>query len=182
MLFVCMTGLAHAGGTIIVGAGTQDNNSGTSAGTSSSIYNIKVIGDINRTWDADVNFINFRNDSTNSVTAQYETGLRYKYPVTSNVVTYLRGAVGALQVSTRSTGTYGALEPGVIWRVAGGPVTTKVDYTWAAGLNTDSLDIGMTRVQLGYDLSKENTVTLRRDWLRGDISSDAWILGFARKF
>ena len=182
ILLMCAAGVAHAGGTIIFGAGTQDNNSGTTAGTSSSLYNIKVIGDINRQWDADINLINMRNDSTNGITSQYETGVRYKYPVTTNVVTYLRGSVGAIQVSTRSTGTYGSVEPGVIWRVQGGPVTTKLDYTWATGLNTNDLDIGMTRVQLGYDISKENTISLRRDWMRGDINFDAWIFGIAHKF
>jgi hypothetical protein len=181
-LLMCAAGLAHAGGTIILGTGTQDNNTGANAGTSSSLYNIKVIGDITRQWDADINMINTRNDSTNSIMSQYEVGLRYKEPLSKNLVVYLRGTTGVIQVSGRSSDTYAGVEPGVIWRVAGGPVTTKVDYTWATGVNNNNLDIGMTRVQLGYDISKENTISLRRDWMRGDINFDAWIVGIAHKF
>jgi hypothetical protein len=181
-LLMCAAGLAHAGGTIIFGTGTQDNSSGAAAGTSSSLYNIKVIGDITRQLDADINMINMHNDDTRGIVSQYEVGLRYKQPVVKDLVIYLRGSGGVLQSAGRSSDTYVGVEPGVIWRVAGGPITTKVDYTWVTGVNTSNLDLGMTRVQLGYDLSKQNTIAVRRDWMRGDISFDAWILAISHKF
>lgn len=185
VLFVVMMAMAsvvHAGGAIILGTGTQDNNSGTTAGTSSSLYNIKVIGDITRQWDADINMINMHNNDTRGIVSQYEVGVRYKQPVAEDLVVYLRGSSGVLQASGRSSDTYVGIEPGVIWRVAGGPVTTKVDYTWATGVNTNNLDIGMTRVQLGYDITKQNSISIRRDWMTGDIKFDAWVLGFAHRF
>ena len=181
-LLMCAAGLAHAGGVIILGAGTQDNNSGATAGTSSTLYNIKVIGDITNQWDADINMINMHNNDTRGIMSQYEAGLRYKQPVAKDLVVYLRGSGGVLQRSGSASDTYVSVEPGVIWRVAGGPITTKVDYTWATGVNTSNLDLGMTRVQLGYDLSKQNTIAVRRDWMRGDISFDAWLLTIAHKF
>lgn len=185
LIFVAMmavAGMAHAGGAIIISGGIQDNRAGPTAGTETTNTAIKVIGDINRSWDADIMFNDGRNNSTDGLVVQYEAGVRYKQPVAANVVMYLRGGAGAVQVSGMSSQTYLALEPGVIWRPAGGPITTKVDYTFGTGINTSNLDIGMTRAQLGYDITKNNSVFVRKDWMRGDLNFDVWWMGLAHRF
>lgn len=182
VLLLAVSNLAFAGGAIILGVGAQENNAGPTAGTNSTDYNLKFITDVANGWDADVMFANSRNNTSAKVASQYEVGIRYKYPVIENVVVYLRPSLGAIQISGLSTQTYIGLEPGVIWRPWGGPVSAKVDYTAGTGLNTNNLDIGMTRAQVSYDFNKENSIGLRRDWMRGDLNFDVWWVSLVHRF
>lgn len=180
-ILMLAAGVVHAD-TIIVGTASQANNSGATAGTDATSYFIKLGKDIDKSWDADVLFNNTRNNTSDGITAQYEIGLRYKYPVSTTVTTYLRATTGTIQVSRVPSQTYAGIEPGIIWRPMGGPFTTKIDHTIATGLNTDQLDVRLTRAQLAYDINKSYSAAIRRDWMRGDVDFDAWVFSLVYRY
>lgn len=182
ILLLSISGLSYAGGTILLGVGAQDNLAGPTQGTDTTNYNLKIIGDIAPSWDADLMINNGRNNTSARLSSQYEAGLRYSYKIVDDVKVYLRGELGSLQITGLPTKTYAGVEPGIIYRPLGGPVSIKTDYTWGWGLNNDTLDITMTRVQMGYDFTKENTIAIRRDWMRGDIQTNTWWIFLGHRF
>lgn len=180
-LFVTSTALA--GPTVGLSIGVTDNLNGSTAGTSSNSYSLRIANDLNDKGLA-VDFITIQNQNKTSLglSNQYELGLAQRIPVNANVIPYIRVAAGTIMPSTRDRMDYVGLEPGVILRATSVPVFTKIDYTVATGTNTDNADITMTRVAVGYNITKEFTVAVRKDWLRKDIQQDMTWLQFGYRF
>lgn len=177
------TSTALAGPTVGLSIGVTDNLNGPTAGTSSNSYSLRIANDLNDKGLA-VDFITIQNQNKTSLglSNQYELGLAQRIPVNANVIPYIRVAAGTIMPSTRDRMDYVGLEPGVILRATSVPVFTKIDYTVATGTNTDNADITMTRVAVGYNITKEFTVAVRKDWLRKDIQQDMTWLQFGYRF
>jgi len=178
---ILAAGTAVAGPQVTLSLGTTENKSGPTAGTKSDSYSLRIANDLNKSGlAADFITIQNRNTTTLGLSNQYELGLAQRMPVNANVIPYVRVAAGTIMPSTRDRMDYVLIEPGVILRASGIPVFTKIDYTAGTGTNTDDLDITMTRVALGYNLTREVTVSVRKDWLRGDLVQDmTWLqLGY----
>ena len=174
---------AIAGPQVGLSIGVTDNLSGTTAGTSSNSYSLRIANDLNDKGLA-VDFITIQNQNKSSLglSNQYEVGLAQRIPVNANVIPYIRAAAGSIMPSTRDSMNYVLIEPGVILRASSIPVFTKIDYTVGTGTNTDNLDVTMTRVALGYNLTKEFSLGVRKDWLRGDLAQDMTWLQFGYRF
>jgi len=178
---ILAAGTAVAGPQVTLSLGTTENKSGPTAGTKSDSYSLRIANDLNKSGLA-ADFITIQNRNTTSLglSNQYELGLAQRMPVNANVIPYVRVAAGTIMPSTRDRMDYVLIEPGVILRASSVPVFTKIDYTAGTGTNTDNLDVTMTRVALGYNLTREVTVSVRKDWLRGDLVQDmTWLqLGY----
>lgn len=176
-----ITSAAVAGPQVVLSVGVTDNLSGPTAGTSANSYSLRVANNINDkglAWDLIT--IQNQNKTSLGLSNQYEVGLTQHIPVNSNVIPYIRVSAGSIMPSTRARMDYVGLEPGVILRASSVPVFTKIDYTVGTGTNTDNLDVTMTRVALGYNLTKELMVAVRKDYLRGDLQQNmTWLqLGY----
>jgi hypothetical protein len=182
LCLVLVAGIAQADSvTIGVAPGTNKNNT---TDVDSTTYIVKGVFDLTPKKDVfvDVMVSPSRNSSTLAITNQYEVGAGYRFLNSSPVTPYVRLGMGAIEVSTLSTMTYGGVEVGAVARVPGTKVSIKPDYTVATGMNTSALDIRMTRLAVGYDVTARDTISLRQDWIRGDMDTNtAWLM-YARKF
>ncbi len=176
-------GTATAGPQVTVSLGQTENLNGTSAGTSSDSMALRIANDVNaQGLQADLIMIQNRNTSTLGLSNQYELGLAQRLPINAQVIPYIRGSVGTILPSTRDRMDYVGIEPGVVLRAANVPVFAKIDYTWATGTNTSNLDVTMTRAAVGYNLTKETAISVRKDWLRGDLMQDMTWLQLTYRF
>lgn len=188
MVFILLAGImaagtAMAGPQVVLSVGTTENKSGPTAGTKSDSYSLRISNDLNKSGlSADFNTIQNRNTTTLGLSNQYEIGLAQRIPVNANVIPYVRVAAGTMMPSTRDRMDYVLIEPGVILRASSVPVFTKIDYTVGTGTNTNDLDVTMTRVAVGYNLTKEVSVSVRKDWLRGDLAQDMTWLSLGYRF
>ena len=185
LLAICLVlvaGIAQADSVIIgVAPGTNKNNT---TDVDSTSYIVKGIFDVTSKKDVfvDVMVSPSRNSSTLAITNQYEVGAGYRFLNSSPVTPYVRLGVGAIEVSRVSTMTYGGVEVGAVARVPGTKFSIKPDYTVATGINTSALDIQMTRIQLGYDVTAKDTISIRQDWIRGDMDTNTAWLTYSRRF
>jgi len=178
-----ITSAAVAGPQVGLGVGVTDNLNGPTAGTSANSYSLRVANDVNdKGLVADFITIQNRNTTSLGLSNQYELGLAQRMPINSSVIPYIRAATGTIMPSTRNRMDYVSLEPGVVLRARTVPVFAKIDYTMATGTNTDAADIRMTRVAVGYNITKEFTIGVRKDWLRKDIEQDMTWLQFGYRF
>jgi hypothetical protein len=176
-------GTATAGPQVTVSLGQTQNLNGANAGTTSDSMALRIANDLNtKGLQADVILIQNRNTSTLGLSNQYELGLAQRFPVNAQVIPYIRGTVGTILPSTRDRMDYVGFEPGVVLRSTSVPVFAKIDYTWATGTNTDNLDVTMTRTAVGYNLTKETAISVRKDWLRGDLRQDMTWLQLTYRF
>lgn len=178
---IMAAGTAVAGPHVVLSVGTTENKSGPTSGTKSDSFSLRIANDLNRSG-LNADFITAQNRNTTSLglSNQYELGLAQRFPVNANVIPYVRVAAGTIIPSTRDRMDYVSIEPGVVLRASSVPVFTKIDYTVGTGTNTDNLDVTMTRMAVGYNLTKEVAVSVRKDWLRGDLVQDmTWLqLGY----
>jgi len=182
LCLILVAGIAQADSvTIGVAPGTNRNNA---TDVDSTTYIVKGIFDVTPNKDVfiDAMISPSRNSSTLSITNQYEVGAGYRFLNNLPVTPYVRVSAGAIEVSTRSTMTYGGVEVGAVARVPGTKFWVKPDYTVATGINTNALDIRMTRVQLGYDVTAKDSIAVRQDWIRGDMDTDTIWVAYSRRF
>jgi len=178
---ICISMEAVAGPQVSLSTGVTKNLSGATSGTESDSYSLRIANDLNDKG-LNVDFITIQNRNTTSLSLnnQYEIGLAQRIPLNSNVIPYVRAGIGSFMPSTRNSQNYVLIEPGVVVRANSIPVFAKLDYAWGTGLNTDALDVTLGRVAIGYNFTKEVSVSVRRDYLRGDMKQDmTWLqLGY----
>ena len=182
LCFALVAGIAQADSVIIgVAPGSNKNNT---TDVDSTTYIVKGVFDVTDAKDVfvDVMLSPSRNSSTLSITNQYEVGAGYRFLNSSPVTPYVRLGVGAIEVSKVSTMTYSGIEVGAVARVPGTKFSVKPDYTVATGFNTSALDIRMTRIQVGYDVTAKDTISVRQDWIRGDMDTNTTWLAYSRRF
>jgi hypothetical protein len=179
---VLAAGIAQADSvTIGVAPGTNKNNT---TDVDSTSYIVKGVFDVTPNKDVFVDALVSpgRNSSTLAITNQYEVGAGYRFLNSSPVTPYVRVSAGAIEVSTSSTMTYGGVEVGAVARVPGTKFSVKPDYTVITGANTSALDLRMTRVQLGYDITARDMISVRQDWIRGDMDTNTTWVAYSRSF
>jgi hypothetical protein len=177
-VFALISSTAFAGPQVSLGFGNTNYLNGATAGTESDNVSLRISNDFNNKGTfGDIIAIQNRSSSNQSLTNQYEIGIGQRLPSYGILMPYARVAAGTFIPSTRSMTNYVGFEPGVILRKDGFPMFAKVDYMWATSTNVDNLDVTLGRVQLGYSLTKEVSVSVRKDWLRGGYQQDMnWLL------
>ena len=61
-------------------------------------------------------------------------------------------------------------------------VGIRADYTRMTGIGKSKMDNNFSRIWVSYDLTSTQSVGVRRDFMRGDVEFDAWMLLFKQKF
>jgi hypothetical protein len=164
--------------SVIVGAGATNNSNGTD----SQGVNVKYIHEFNSNIDSDILVNNSRNTSTQVLQTQYEAGVRYKFLIDKNFIPYIRSSLGTIENSGKTGLNYVGLETGFIARPLSNELFVRADYTAMTSLNYDNFNMNLTRAWLGYDLTKTDSVAVRKDWMDGSIRFNSLYLFYTRKF
>lgn len=178
LIIVLLLGSYARADTITVGAGTVNNSNGTE----SQSLNLNYIHSFNSNIDGNVLVNNFKNTTTQLLQTQYETGIRYKFLISKNFVPYVRTSLGTLETSGKTALNYVGVESGFIARPLANDIFVRADYTAMTSLNYDNFNMNLTRAWMGYDLTKNDSIAIRKDWMDGSISSNTLYLFYTRKF
>jgi hypothetical protein len=134
-------------------------------------------------FTGDVGFSSVQKDTTNAITNRTEVGVTYKYALPLSMSADFRAAHGWKSKSGSETTQYYVLEPSVTYSVPSTMASVKVGYRVREAYSASVADNSTTaRVALGYKLSKNDRISIGRDWQRGDGALTQTSLQYTRAF
>lgn len=163
---------------VVMETSRTDSNQGKGNGDGKAFLYFK---DINKNFDANIEFIGTEADHTHATSTKLEFGLRGKY-LTDWGYVFLKGTWGTKSSST-SDYDYYAIEPGVKVNIAQTPVSLGFSYKMRDTFNDkyhDNTDIA--RYSIFYNVTKNNTIGFRYDQYRGDSDQDMYSLNWGIHF
>ena len=174
---VAVTGLASAASVTIEG---QFQN-GERGARDSDNYALSVQQSINKTFAADIGFTAFQQDGTKALSNRLEAGITGTRPV-GPVNLYTRVAVGE-KFNNGSDFAYYSVEPGVVYNFTN-KLSGKVGYRFRNGFGDNgNLDTTHTaRAGVSYAVTKQDTVGVRYDQVRGDAFNHSVNFAYTRSF
>jgi len=153
-------------------------NTDGSAGQVSIVMGVKH--NINDNFAVDTYFTNTQTENTNALGTRLEVGATGTYPV-AGVNLYTRVAVGD-KYSNTTDYTYYSIEPGV--KIPVGAFTLSVSDRFRRAVDEDAhYDPTHTmRYGVSYAVTKNDTVGVRYDQLRGTASQNITSVNFTHNF
>jgi hypothetical protein len=131
----------------------------------------------------DIGVTAVQNDSTNAITNRYELGGTYTQSLMQGVKGEVRLAHGWKAKSGAETTQYYVIEPSVTASVPSTALSVKYGYRIRNAYEDSVKDNSTTnRLSVGYALSKNDTISLGRDWQRGDGALIQTTLQYSRAF
>ena len=120
-------------------------------------------------------------EGTGALSTRMEAGSTYTIPVAIGVSGYVRCAMGQKFTNT-SDFTYYSVEPGVSAPV--GPVTVKAGLRYRSSTNPaiNNDQTHTARLGVSYAVSKQDTVGVRYDRVRGDAVQNVLAVNYTRNF
>jgi opacity protein-like surface antigen len=144
-------------------------------------YALSVKESINKTFTADLGFTAYQQDGTKSLSNRLEAGITGTVPV-GPVNLYTRAAVGE-KFTNGSDFAYYSVEPGVVYNFTN-KLSGKVGYRFRNGFGDNgNLDTTHTaRAGVSYAVTKNDTVGVRYDQVRGDSFNHSVNFAYTRSF
>jgi opacity protein-like surface antigen len=129
----------------------------------------------------DIGISNTVTEGTSALSTRTELGATYSAPIGFNLKGYVRGAMGQKFTNTGDY-TYYAVEPGV--STSFGAVTVKAGYRYRSAIDptTNNDQTHTARIGVAYALTKNDTVGLRFDRVRGDSVQNVTAVNYTRGF
>jgi len=149
--------------------------------TDSTAYRMLYTHNINKQFNADVSISQTQSDTASkAIGTRIETGLSYRYPLIGSLTGGIRVGLGE-KFSTKGNATYYAVEPSVAMPV--GPFNVRVGYRYRSAVDTDNGDQTRTaRLNISYPFTKQDSVAVGYDHMRGDSNQNVIRLGYTRSF
>ena len=149
--------------------------------TDSTAYRMLYTHNVNKQVNADVSISQTQSDTASkSIGTRIESGLSYRYPIVGDLTGGIRVGIGE-KFSTKGNDTFYVVEPSLTMPV--GPVNVRVGYRYRSAVDTDKGDQTNTaRLNVSYRLTKQDTVNIRYDRMRGDSNANTIGLGYTRSF
>jgi len=171
------TTLASAASITIEGQDQQ----GHRGARDSTNYSLSVKYPVNKTFAADIGFTAYQQDGTKALSNRLEAGVTGTMPV-GPVSLYARVAVGE-KFSNGADFEYYSVEPGVVYNFTD-KLSGKVGYRFRNGFgNNGNFDTTHTaRAGVSYALTKQDTVGVRYDQVRGDSFNHSFNFAYTRSF
>lgn len=164
------------------GATTSGPHTSGTTSPSQNQYKLTYAKDIDANWQVDYSVIAVQTQSTDlTAGSRIEAGAMYKNRV-AGVPVYLRGGYG-LKTTTSANFEYYSVEPGVM--IPLGNFTGRVGYRWRDAVRPSTKNIDETktwRYGVGYNVTKDSSVWLRYDQMRGDTAQNVTFVAFEHKF
>jgi hypothetical protein len=175
ILALAITGTAFAADSFTF-EGQHINNAGAAAQQQYVLGVKKEFG----TFAGDLAFSNAQTEGTNALSTRLEAGATVNGPIGL----YARAAVGQ-KYSNTTDFTYYSVEPGIAVAVPGvAGVTAKAGYRFRSAFDsTQNNDQTHTaRYSLAYALSKNDTVAVKYDRVKGDNNQKVVAVAYTRGF
>ena len=120
-------------------------------------------------------------DVANTITNRYELGVSGGFSINPAVTTDLRVATGMKAKSGSQDFSYYSVEPGINAKY--GNVTARVAYRYRDAFNEVNADRSNTmRYSVGYNVTKQDKVTLGWDNVSGDGANKTTTVAYTRSF
>ena len=164
------------------GATTSGPHTSGTKSSDQNQYKLTYAKDINANWQADISIISVQTQSTElTAGSRIEAGALYKNTLAGWPV-YLRGGYG-LKTTTTANFQYYSVEPGVM--IPLGNFTGRVGYRFRDAVEPSKVNVDETRTWrygVGYNVTKDSSVWLRYDKMRGDIAHNVTFVAFEHRY
>jgi hypothetical protein len=164
------------------GATTSGPHTSGTKSSDQNQYKLTYAKDVNANWQVDYSVISVQTQSTElTAGSRIEAGALYRNKI-AGLPVYVRGGYG-LKTTTAANFTYYSVEPGVM--IPLGNFTGRVGYRFrdaVAPSNTNADETTTWRYGLGYNVTKDSSVWLRYDKMRGDTAQNVTFVAFEHKF
>ena len=164
------------------GATTSGPHTSGTKSSDQNQYKLTYAKDINANWQIDYSVISVQTQSTElTAGSRIEAGALYRNKI-AGLPVYLRGGYG-LKTTTTANFQYYSVEPGVM--IPMGNFTGRVGYRFRDAVAPSTKNIEETttwRYGLGYNVTKDSSVWLRYDQMRGDTAQNVTFVAFEHKF
>ena len=161
------------------------NVDGINGSASQQGYNMTVRGSVGRGVAADAGIQTRSNDSTGGISGtRLEAGLTGSASLAPSLpfAVYTRVASGQ-RFSSTTNYTYYSVEPGVTVPFGGSGLTARVGWRYRAAYDTANADETKTwRAGLSYAVTKQDTIGVRYDRMRGDTNQNTVAVNYTRGF
>jgi hypothetical protein len=176
ILAMATAGTAFAGSFTVEG---QQIDSLT--GANQKQYSLSVKENITKEVTGDVSFSNTTTDGTSALTTRLEGGLTGLTQQVGPVKGYVRVAAGQ-KFSNTTDFSYYSVEPGVM--IPMGNFTGKIGYRYRSAFDSTANNdqTNTWRAGLSYALTKQDTVGVRYDHVRGDTNQNTVAVNYTRGF
>jgi len=162
----------------------QDAN-GVNGNASQQGYNLSVKGNVSKGVDADVGIQTRVNDSTGGISStRLEAGLTGTASLAPSLpfAVYTRVASGQ-KFTTTTNYTYYSVEPGVSVPFGSTGLTARLGWRYRAAYDTANADETKTwRAGVSYAVTKQDSVGVRYDRMRGDLNQNVVAVNYTRSF
>jgi hypothetical protein len=144
-------------------------------------YALSVKESINKTFAGDIGFTAYQQAGTKALSDRLEAGVTGTFPV-GPVNLYTRAAFGEKFTNGANFGYY-SVEPGVSYTMFD-KLTAKVGYRFRNGFgNNGNLDTTHTvRASISYAVTKNDSVGVRFDQVRGDSFNHSYNVSYTHSF
>jgi hypothetical protein len=169
-------------GTVFAGSFTVEGQKiDNLTGADQKQYSLSVKENITKEIAGDVSFSNTTTDSTGALTTRLEGGLTGLTQQVGPVIGYVRAAVGQ-RYSNTADFSYYSVEPGVLIPI--GNFTGKIGYRYRSAFDSTANgdQTNTWRAGLSYALTKQDTVGVRYDQMRGDSKQNVVAVNYTRGF
>ena len=181
ILALTISGAAFAGSITIEG---QDVNGQGSADQKN--VNMTARGSINQNFTAHTQVSTNQTAGTNAVSTRLEVGVTGQVSLVGPVNGYTTVAVGE-KYSTAGSGSFGyySVEPGLSAPIGSTGLTAKVGYRYRTAMENANVNNDTThtvRAGLSYAVTKQDSVGVRYDRVRGDVAQNVVAVNYTRSF
>jgi hypothetical protein len=177
--------MAAFGATAASVTAEYQNADGINGSASQQGYNMSVKGNVSRGVDADAGIRTNTNDSTGGISStRLEAGLTGTASLAPSLpfAVYTRVASGQ-KFTTTTNFTYYSVEPGVAVPFGNSGLTARVGWRYRNAYDTANADETKTwRAGLSYAVTKQDTVGVRYDRVRGDSNQNVVAVNYTRGF
>jgi len=169
ILSMLISGAAQAGG---FGGIEYGHRNGVDGAADNQSVKLTVGTDLNSMFKADVSLRQKMDTAENLSDTRLESGLTATVPVVGNLSFYTRGAAGQ-KFKTTENYTYYSIEPGVKYQLANA-LTVKAGWRHRDALDNANADQTRSwRLGADYALTKNYSVAVGYDRVRGDSNYNA---------
>lgn len=161
------------------------NVDGVNGAASQQGYNLSAKGNVSRGLDVDAGIQTRTNDSSGGISStRLEAGLTGTASLAPSLpfAVYTRVASGQ-KFTTTTNYSYYSVEPGVSVPFGGSGLTARVGWRYRAAYDTANADETKTwRAGLSYAVTKQDTIGIRYDRMRGDLNQNTVAVNYTRGF
>jgi len=180
--FLTSLALVAITGTAMAGSFTVQHQSINGIGSNDQVlYGLSVKENINKVFAGDMGITNTQTERTNALSTRLEVGVTASGLSVGPLTGYVRTAMGQ-KYSNSTDFTYYSIEPGVTTKL--GSMTLKLGNRYRSATNaTANNDQTHTwRVNASYPVSKNGSVGLGFDRMRGDSNQNATTVSYSHSF